>query len=273
MLKKVQQAKLYLTKYSRSFASGEQSALVRSVAVGGSLAILIVITMQFRSSPVPDFDELEAGPERKQAFFDFLLPIIEEQNREILKIREELISLSKTPENLSLFDRMVVDDLVEFYEVEDFSYDEAGDWEVLIRRVDIIPPSMALAQAANESAWGTSRFVEEGNNFFGHWCFEEGCGLVPNSRPAGASHEVADFDSAEESVERYFYNINHHPAYRELRLRRAALRDQDEPILGLDMIQGLQQYSERGDAYIQDLRSMIRFNELSEYDTGAAIEI
>lgn len=270
MKEKVEQAKHYLKQY---FFEDEQSALLRSVVVGVSLAVIILITMQYNSVHVPDFDELEAGPERKQAFFEFLLPIIEEQNREILEIREELLLLSKNPDELSLFDRMMVRDLAEFYEVEDFDFDNAGDWDVLIRRVDIIPPSMALAQAANESAWGTSRFVEEGNNFFGHWCFEKGCGMVPNSRPVGATHEVADFDSAEESVERYFYNINHHPAYRELRLHRAALRDEDDLILGLEMIQGLEQYLERGEAYIQELRSMIRFNELSEYDKTPTIEI
>ncbi len=87
-----------------------------------------------------------------------------------------------------------------------------------------------------------------------------GCGIVPSSRPEGATHEVADFNSPQQSVERYIHNLNHHPAYRELRIRREQLRDNDNPITGLALANELQRYSERGDAYIEELQSMIRFN-------------
>jgi Bax protein len=94
----------------------------------------------------------------------------------------------------------------------------------------------------------------------------EGCGLVPDSRPAGARHEVAAFDSPAQSVERYIRNLNSHEAYRDLRLKRSELRENEELITGLELAEGLTQYSQRGRAYIRELQAMIRFNELDVLD-------
>src|SRR5690606_11880502 len=138
---------------------------------------------------------------------------------------------------------------------------------VLLRRVDVLPSSLVLAQAANESAWGTSRFAVEGNNYFGQWCFTEGCGLVPDRRLSEASHEVKAFTSAGESVEAYFMNINTFGAYQGLRLMREELRRSGQIIDGLTLAEGLESYSERGEEYIEELQSMIQFNELLERDS------
>jgi Bax protein len=91
--------------------------------------------------------------------------------------------------------------------------------------------------------------------------------VVPAARDDGAIHEVAGFASARESVEGYIHNLNYHPAYNELRSIRADLRERQEPVTGLKVAAGLESYSERGDAYIEELSSMIRFNELHEYDS------
>jgi Bax protein len=216
----------------------------------------------------PDFREFEAGAERKQAFFSYFLPLIEQRNEELLLLREELQELSDDPAQLSFFERWQVEDLANTYDIEEFSLDDPADWDILLRSVDVVPPSLALAQAANESAWGTSRFAREGNNFFGQWCFIEGCGVVPAARDSGAIHEVEGFDSAKESVERYIHNLNYHPAYAQLRSIRADLREQDQPVTGLKVAEGLGSYSERGDAYIEEVSSMIRFNDLQEYDAN-----
>ena len=85
------------------------------------------------------------------------------------------------------------------YGMKDFDVANDVSWPLLLNRVDVIPPSLALAQGANESAWGTSRFSKEGNNYFGQWCFKLGCGLVPRQRDSGAQHEVAKFDSPRQS--------------------------------------------------------------------------
>jgi Bax protein len=148
------------------------------------------------------------------------------------------------------------------YQIEFQADDLLASAEVLLLHLDQIPASMVLAQAAMESAWGTSRFVRGGYNFFGQWCYREGCGMVPSERPQGASHEVKTFDDPRQAVYAYFRNINSHPAYKQVRKIRAQARQAGEAPSGLAMIAGLQQYSQRGQAYINELRSVIRFNDL-----------
>ena len=136
----------------------------------------------------------------------------------------------------------------------------------LLVRVDIIPVSLALAQAANESAWGTSRFAREGNNIFGQWCFDEGCGLVPGQRADDASHEVRSFSSVEASVRAYFRNLNTNPTYEYLRELRAQMRMKGKPLDSRALAQGLLRYSERGHVYISELYDIIRVNDLLALD-------
>ena len=124
----------------------------------------------------------------------------------------------------------------------------------------------ALAQAANESAWGTSRFATKGNNLFGQWCFSKGCGLVPRGRVEGASHEVAKFSSPFRSVRAYIQNLNRHPTYQELRDIRQEDRRGKDPLSGVDMAAGLLGYSERGQEYVDEIRAMIHYNNLTFYD-------
>jgi Bax protein len=137
---------------------------------------------------------------------------------------------------------------------------------VLLRRADIVPASLAIAQAANESAWGTSRFAKLGNNFFGQWCFSKGCGIVPKSRDTNKNHEVADFRSPADSVESYMLNLNTHDAYKPLRKIRQSLREEDKAVTGVALSYGLGKYSERGDEYGKEIREMISFNKLAVLD-------
>lgn len=216
--------------------------------------------------PLPDFALYEDTDARKEAFFGYFLPLVEMRNEEILKLRADLLHLRERAGDLSGRQQRRLVQLAADYEINEFDSNEAGDWDTLLRRVDVVPPSLALAQAANESGWGLSRFALEGNNYFGHWCYVEGCGLIPDSRPAGARHEVAAFDSPAQSVQRYIRNLNSHDAYRELRLKRSELRQNEELITGLELAEGLTQYSQRGQEYIRELQAMIRFNELDVLD-------
>lgn len=127
-------------------------------------------------------------------------------------------------------------------------------------RVDTIPENMVLIQAANETGWGSSRFAREGMNFFGQWCFKKGCGLVPQSRTKGLSHEVAVFKSVDDSVGAYMRNLNSNAAYGLLRSIRADLRAQGKPVKAEDLVYGLMHYSERQEAYIDELLEMLRHN-------------
>jgi len=232
-------------------------------------AALGVILLYFFAQPsVPDFRQYAAGTERKKVFFDYFLPLVQERNQAILTTRQQLKSWRGESENLSPRETARLKDLADAYGMESFDPASESDWETLLRRVDTVPPSLALAQAANESAWGTSRFARMGNNFFGQWCFETGCGIVPEDRGQGAKHEVAIFASPRAAVASYIRNLNSHPAYRTLRYLRAELRAADEPVTGKVLAAGLGRYSGRGEEYVAELLSMIDFNHLSQYDLG-----
>ncbi len=215
----------------------------------------------------PSFDEYPAGEARKQAFFKFFGPIIERENERVDALRDRLISIRNKAEpdatdlafiRLTAYQHRV--DLTD-RETEQF-------WGELMRKVDIVPVSLALAQAANESAWGTSRFARVANNYFGQWCFSEGCGVVPEQRGASLTHEVKAFDHPVESVRSYIRNLNSHPAYSELREKRADLRSSNQPISGTELAEGLEKYSERGDDYVEEIQAMIRYNRLGRLDSA-----
>lgn len=246
-------------------------ATIRATIVAAILAGLLLVLMNLSSATgTPDFTTFEAGEERKKAFFTFFLPLIEEQNAELLEVRSDVLEMAEQSERLSFFEEIEIRNLAEDYGVEDFSPENQVDWETLLRRIDVVPASLALAQAANESAWGTSRFARQANNYFGHWCFVEGCGLVPERRPEGATHEVADFNTAAQAVARYMQNLNKHPAYKDLRAKRETLRERSQEISGLALVTELENYSERGSDYVVELAEMIRFNELEELDSASA---
>jgi len=138
----------------------------------------------------------------------------------------------------------------------------------LLKRVDNIPAPLALAQAANESAWGTSRFALEGNNIFGQWCFDEGCGIVPSRRRANASHEVRAFESLDAAVAAYFLNLNTHDRYQGFRDMRFQMRNQRGDLDPLVLVFGLVGYSERGDKYVDEIQTMIQQNDLIDKYSG-----
>ena len=215
------------------------------------------------SATPPDFVALPAGPVRKQGFVDYLLPIVEAENRRVHKQRITVQCLAADANKLQPSQRQWLQQLAKRYRVDTAVGDDEF-WQQLLVKVDSIPPSLALAQGANESAWGTSRFARQGNNLFGLWCFQPGCGLVPLGRPQGASYEVKKFASLDESVREYLRTLNSHPSYRQLRELRAGQAGASGEVLAA----GLTEYSARGQAYVDELRHMIRFNNWQRYDTS-----
>lgn len=219
-------------------------------------------------TPLPDFSSFGQPQERKLAFIDTLLPLIEEKNEALLEARALIVDIQHQMdmgEALMARQIEILESLRERYHVSHDMYpDTAKAVEILLLRIDIIPPSMALAQAAMESGWGTSRFATEAYNLFGQWCYTAGCGVVPERRARGARHEVQAFISIEESIDAYYKNINTHSAYRHLRQLRAQLREIDGGLTGTELVAGLEKYSERGQRYIDELRTIIRVNSLEE---------
>lgn len=205
--------------------------------------------------------------EKKANFFAFLKPMIAQANGEVLKQREQLLTFEQADE-LNENQAEILKGLLKTYRV-DSELPLEQQISLLKIKVNAIPAALILAQAANESAWGTSRFAKEGNNYFGQWCFSKGCGLVPKSRNAGANHEVARFDSALGSVKSYIRNLNSHPTYELLRSLRQQAIDKGENASGEVLAQGLIGYSERGEEYVKEIQSMIRYNKLSRFDVTA----
>jgi Bax protein len=124
----------------------------------------------------------------------------------------------------------------------------------------MIPLNLALAQAAKESGWGTSRFAREGNNLYGQRCFTKGCGIVPAGRAEGATHEVRRFDTAAASVQSYIHNLNTNNAYRRFRLMRRLQRLEGKEPDGFILAESLPRYSERRYRYLDEIREMMRVN-------------
>lgn len=218
--------------------------MLKKIALFSSL-VLVSTGALATGIDVVKFKEANQLPvqEKKEFFFESVYQMVVEANKQVKKERAEI----KNSTNLAQY--------CVKYRVKECSQ------ENLLKKVNVIPPSLALAQAANESAWGTSRFAQKANNLFGEWCFSEGCGLVPLSRPDCETYEVERFEELKGSVASYIHNLNSHPAYKKLRDIRNSVG-----VNGYKMAGGLEAYSARGEKYVEELQSMIEYNELQEYD-------
>ena len=220
-----------------------------------------------RSSP-PNFSAITDTSEKKARFFNYFLPIVIKENNAIIKQRIKLREIDQRGYPIrNKGDLRFIQKIAEEYKIEsaEFSTQQAL-MKRLLRRVDAIPSSLVLAQAAKESGWGTSRFAREGNNYFGQWCYQKGCGIVPKKRNAGASHEVAHFKNTAHSVRAYLYNINSSDAYKDFRLKRESLRRNKQSLHGNALAAGLERYSERRAAYVTEVKLLIKHNGLSTFD-------
>ena len=208
-----------------------------------------------------DMVTVESPAKRKQLFIKLALPLILYSNERIAADRDKLITISNKLERTSASAREQewLDNLAARYGLE------MPDLDALLQRVDVIPPSLALAQGAEESGWGTSRFVREGNAIFGQRTFDKGAGLVPTRREADARHEVKSFNGLMDSVASYMTNLNTHDAYVEFRRIRAGQRAEGD-VDSHSLVGTLNRYSERGEDYIKTIRSIIDRNDLRSYD-------
>lgn len=233
-------------------------------SVQGSLTEQATITLP---SETPDFASMRDANQKKQAFFDFLAPSIQLENRRISSERKRLneIKQALSSGSTNTDDTVYARNLGERYYSTLPSQGITQGWlsEMLIK-VNVLPKALVLTQAANESAWGTSRFATEANNYFGQWCYKAGCGLIPLRRQDGATHEVAKFKSVTGSVHGYFMNVNRNRAYSALRKIRTELAGKESDLLNAEtataLTNGLLSYSERGQDYVNDLQTMIRVN-------------
>ena len=243
---------------------------LKQVVGGGVAVILLIVSYQaLTSDRLPDFRGYDDVSAKKDAFFSYLLPYVQDANQRVLSDREKLLRIREEfthGDSAGPFDDRWVKQLASDYDLEIPERLSLDFVDRLLRRVDIIAPSLVLAQAATESGWGTSRFARQGNNLFGMRDYS-GAGIVPKGRPKGATWTVADYETPGDSIAAYIHNLNTAAHYRQLRTIRRDLRRRDAPVTGLALANGLQSYSARGYEYVAQVKAMIRGNQLAQYDS------
>ena len=205
-----------------------------------------------------DLDALESTKLKKETFIKIVLPLIVAENERIIADREKLINLSKKKFTTDLEKQWIRQKLLE-YKVK------KGDLDELLLRIDIIPTSIALAQAAKESGWGTSRFALEGNAIFGQWTWS-GQGIAPLDRESNKNHKILKFPILRASVKAYQNNLNTHKSYSKFRQKRSFLREKNKKVAGLELTETLNNYAQTGSEYTKKLNQIIKQNRLTDFE-------
>lgn len=218
---------------------------------------LVTIPLKFaRHIPAKHFEL--TGDVQKQSFIKLVLPLILAANDELLQRREAVKA------SVQANDRNKLDQWAVLYRIDSENFDDFELAERLLRRVDTIPVALALAQAAVESGWGTSRFAQQGNALFGQWAWTESAGI----RPLAASNEravVRSFGSLLESVRAYMHNLNTHQNYKRFRDARYRLKPQTEAVKASRLATYLDSYAEIGQAYVKKLLAVMSSNNFDQY--------
>ncbi len=240
-------------------------ALILLSIVSFGLAALYILPIHILSTeqPLPNIDAIVDVKQRKQAFFDYLTPIIQAENQSIRKDRDSLLDIASdlgSSDSPSFLQGRKLKSLAEKYRIE-WEPEQFGEIiKQLELRIDTVPLPLVLVQAAKESGWGTSKFARQGNNLFGQWCFRKGCGIVPAKRSNEAQHEVRIFQSIRAAVAGYLHNLNTGRNYHELREIRIGFRKAGKPMDSLSLADGLLHYSQRRQAYVDEVKAMIQQN-------------
>jgi Bax protein len=205
-----------------------------------------------------DLKTLGDTKQKRELFIKIILPLILDENNKITNDRKKLFKILSKNFN-SIGERVWLKRRFKEYKIDD------QDLTKLKMRMDIVPVSVALAQAANESGWGTSRFALEGNALFGQWTWSKK-GISPADQDPNETHRILQFQVLKASVKAYKNNLNTHNAYKEFREARAQLRQDNKQINGLDLVMHLHKYASIGEKYVQLLEDIIRKNSLTDFD-------
>ena len=210
-----------------------------------------------------DLNTLGDTKKKRELFIKIILPLILDENKKITEDRKKLFKILGKNFN-STGERVWLKRRFKEYKIDD------GDLSKLKMRMDIIPVSLALAQAANESGWGTSRFALEGNALFGQWTWSKK-GISPKNKDPNKSHKVLQFQILKASVRAYKNNLNTHNAYAEFREARAKLRQEDKPIIGLELSKYIKNYAAIGEKYVVIINDIIERNSLTDFDKATLL--
>ena len=202
---------------------------------------------------------IESTKKRKTLFIQIILPLILEENNRIKLDRKKLFSIVNKNKNTDLEKRWLNTKFKQYGVLN-------KDLSTLKIRMDYVPVSLAIAQAAKETGWGTSRFALEGNALFGQWTWS-GEGIKPAGADSDTKHKVMKFKILKASVRAYQRNLNTHPSYKQFRMARAELRDNERELDSLILVNYLDKYAETGKEYTKILKQIIKQNGLTDFDS------
>ena len=202
--------------------------------------------------------KIESTKRRKNLFIQIILPLVIEENNKIKLDRRKLFSILNKNHNTDLEKKWLNSKFKQYGVLN-------KDLSTLKVRMDIVPVSLAIAQAAKETGWGTSRFALEGNALFGQWTWS-GEGIKPAGADDSATHKVMKFKILKSSVRAYQRNLNTHSSYKQFRMARAELRDNKAKLDSLLLVNYLDKYAETGKEYTKILKQIIQQNNLIDFD-------
>jgi len=205
-----------------------------------------------------EMQKIENAKIRKKLFIQIILPLVIKENNNIKLNRIKLFSIINKSNNTNLEKKWLNRKFKQYGVLN-------NDLSSLKVRMDEIPVSMAIAQAAKETGWGTSRFAQEGNALFGQWTWS-GEGIKPAAADNNSTHKVMKFKVLQASVKAYHRNLNTHSSYKEFRIARAELRGENKKLDSLMLSNHLDKYAETGKEYVKILQQIIKQNQLTDFD-------
>lgn len=207
--------------------------------------------------------KVKGTKQQKKAFVEIMLPLIQAENNKIKDLRKKIIEIYNDP--FYLLDQKKISFLAKIAKI--YKIKDITDKKEFLKKINTIPPSLALAQAAIESGWGKSRFVKEANNIFGHWEYSNK-GLAPKSKYDNIKidYSIKIFPSLEASIAAYMKNLNRNPAYKKFRDLREKYSEENKTFTGIAAADAMINYSQRKEEYVKLLKTMIKSNNWQKYD-------
>ena len=231
------------------------------------LAFFLPICYSHPIEKKPDFALIKDVQEKKYQFFSFMYVFVKQANENIITERKRILDIQKKIKNkqkLTTENKQFLKEMKNKYREKDKANINLEIHNLLIK-VNTIPTNIALVQAADESGWGTSYFALKGNNYFGQWCFQKGCGIVPKHRDDDKIHEVKYFHTTLDSVESYMLNLNRHTAYANFRENRNKLYLKKKDAThdySIELMSYLTAYSSRKQDYINEITGIYNTNKI-----------
>lgn len=232
--------------------------------------IFLSISLFAKGMP-SEYYSIKNDKKAKAYFSEYIYKLTKIENLKILEERnfvKTLLSSNNVKETITKDELKKLSELQKRYRVK-----KLYDLKSYMMKIDVIPPSQSIAQAAVESAWGKSRFTKKANNIFGHWTYNAKNGILPKRRSAGSKHYIRIFSSIQASLSAYMLNLNRNAAYKSFQNKRYQTRIKNKNPMGMELSQTMMKYSGIGKKYLAILKSVIRKNKLQNYDNRFYQEI